>query len=159
MPLTYYDELARGYDRLHGDEQRLKRAILIAHLPNVLGRILDIGCGTGLSFSRKNTIGLDPSIRLLRLAKKRGGLLVQGCGEALPFKDKSFALVQSVSALHNFHDWRLGIAEMRRVSSQWVIISLLKKAKEYKQIRAEILTFASVREIDADRDTLFVCTV
>ena len=40
--------------------------------------------------------GLDPAIKMLQVAKKRGISVVQGLGERLPFKELSFDFIQIV---------------------------------------------------------------
>jgi SAM-dependent methyltransferase len=64
--------------------------------------VLDIACGTGrhaiaLCAAGFNVVGLDISIKLLRIAKSRGALwLVRGDLRFLPFKAESFDVVISV---------------------------------------------------------------
>ncbi|WP_210417168.1 class I SAM-dependent methyltransferase [Citricoccus sp. SGAir0253] len=75
-----YDELAELYDRTFpGPWQRpLDRHCLDAFadaLPRG-GTVLDVGCGTGhvtveLAFRGFNTIGVDPSAKMLEIARKR----------------------------------------------------------------------------------------
>ena len=68
-------------------------------LRNPQGLVLDLGCGAGhdlelLDFAGVPTVGLDSSAVLLRVARERVGdnsRLVQGVGEALPFRDASLA--------------------------------------------------------------------
>jgi ubiquinone/menaquinone biosynthesis C-methylase UbiE len=50
---------------------------------------LDIGVGTGaLSYRTGVTVGIDPSLPMLRIAKKRGIQVVRAAGEYLPFRDR-----------------------------------------------------------------------
>lgn len=58
------------------------------------GTGLEIGVGTGRFASALSVkFGLDPSLNMLRLAKERNILAVQGVGEALPFKNESFHFI------------------------------------------------------------------
>ena len=58
---------------------------------------MDIGVGTARFASPLSIkFGLDPAYNMLKLAQKRDILVVQGVGEALPFKDESFHFVSIV---------------------------------------------------------------
>lgn len=67
------------------------------------GRVLDLACGTGrhlipLSKEDYNIVGLDTSLRLLRIAKTRqsGIQLVRADMRRLPFKSETFAAAVSM---------------------------------------------------------------
>ena len=52
---------------------------------------LEIGVGTGrFSIPFKIEVGLDPSKKMIFLAKRRGIVVVCGVGENLPFKEETF---------------------------------------------------------------------
>ncbi len=58
------------------------------------GMGLEIGVGTGrFAESLAVKFGLDPSFKMLKLAKKRRIKVVQGEGESLPFKNETFNFV------------------------------------------------------------------
>ncbi len=158
--MNYYTHIAKGYDALHAEEQQRKKKIVLSIMPPVTGYILDIGCGTGLSLQKK-MIGLDPSYAMVQEAKKKKyRLLVQGYGENLPFKDKAFDLVQCITALHNFHNWQKGLAEMQRVTKQWILLSLLKKAKTYPKIVSVLRQkFTITMQREDVHDMIFLCSI
>ena len=87
--------------------------------------ILDVGCGNGFflySFSKiSNPVGLDFSHQMLSMnpCKK----IVQGSALFLPFKDKSFDVVFCSNLLHHIEDPQEAIADMKRVSKRYVILS------------------------------------
>lgn len=156
MQLTY-EHLAAGYDELHWSEQKNKLNIILTFIPENYS-VLDVGCGTGLSLHSRKTFGIDPSFQSLQRAKKRSSYLVQGMGEALPFKNKSFDAVQCVTALHNFNDWQKGINEMKRVARKIVVISLLKKSKHFDAIQDAISKALHIKKmIESTKDTIFLC--
>jgi SAM-dependent methyltransferase len=97
--------------------------VVLARCGDVRGsRVLDVGCGEG-RFCRKlydlgaHTVGLDPTVGLLELARARHpeGEYVEGVAESLPFEDSSFDIVVSYVTLLDMPDYRRAIAEMVRV--------------------------------------------
>jgi ubiquinone/menaquinone biosynthesis C-methylase UbiE len=88
------------------------------------GRVLDLGCGTGLLTSRirdelspPGVVGCDFSRGMLRQAARRSPELdwVRGNALTLPFADSSFHVLVSTEAFHWFPDPDAAIAEIFRV--------------------------------------------
>ena len=95
-------------------------------LANAQGRVLEIGIGSGLNLPfyaqrAQQVIGLDPSPRLLAMARgagrKAGGAieLVEGSAEAVPLEDRSVDTVVTTWTLCSIPDPRRALAEMHRV--------------------------------------------
>ncbi len=91
--VAYLDHTARA-------ATGIKHYAMAAHaLRDPEGLVLDLGCGAGhdlelLDSAGVHTVGLDSSAVLLRFARERvgdNGRLMQGVGEALPFRDASLA--------------------------------------------------------------------
>jgi ubiquinone/menaquinone biosynthesis C-methylase UbiE len=88
-------------------------------------RILDVGCGAGpmLAALRDRgavVTGVDPSIKMLELARQRlgeGAVLYQAGlgGDPLPFPDGAFDDAIVCLVLHYLEDWSAPLAELRRV--------------------------------------------
>ncbi len=135
--MNYYDKISEGYDELHGEEQKKKLKIIVKHLrPAPSDKILDVGCGTGISSDLPGDVtGIDPSGELLMIAKKRGIKAIKGKAEALPFDDNSFDIVISLTAAQNFDDIKKGIKEIKRVSKGKVAVSILKKSRKIKEFK------------------------
>ena len=136
--MTYYDEIAEGYEELHGEEQQRKIKLIKAELKKMHWNIkkedtlLDVACGTGLTtapWQCKRT-GIDPAKKLLEKAKKKYPEIVwmQGVAEQLSFPDTSFDWIISITALQNFDDPEKALLEMKRTGKGKFIISFLKKS-------------------------------
>jgi ubiquinone/menaquinone biosynthesis C-methylase UbiE len=66
--VTYYDGIAKGYDRLHKQEQQRKLKVILPHLQiKPTDMFVDVGCGTGVAFPffnvRRQVLDLPGSIR------------------------------------------------------------------------------------------------
>jgi ubiquinone/menaquinone biosynthesis C-methylase UbiE len=114
-----YDPLSARAEMKFGAE--LKRGLL-AH---ARGRVLEIGVGTGLSFTHypevDELVGVDPSEPMLRRARQRAAALgrhvtlVQAPAEELPFHNESFDTVVSLAVLCSVDDPPRALGEIRRV--------------------------------------------
>ena len=154
---TYYDSISKGYEELHGEEQLNKARIVLDNIkPRKNQTLLDIGCGSGsfLELCKCRKIGLDPSFDLLKKARH---FIVQGKAEHLPFKDKSFDHVVSITSIHNFDDLDKAIEEIKRVAKGRVVISLLRQAKDFDNIRLKLEKNFSIEKVILEKkDAIFV---
>jgi ubiquinone/menaquinone biosynthesis C-methylase UbiE len=162
----YYDAIAPGYDELHMAEQIRKMTAIIADLgqdiPKRGEKLLDVGCGSGISTSVWNCdcTGIDPSAKLIEVAQKNypGKRFLVANAEEIPFPDDSFDIVVCVTAIHNFADVRKGISEMKRVCKGRFVISLLRKSAKVEEIeKLIIINFRVKRIIMEDKDLIFIC--
>lgn len=155
--MVYYDYIAKGYSGLYKEEQLNKLFIIKDNIKiNKKTRILDIGCGNGISSDFDCfVVGIDPSIGLLKQnAKKK----VRGIAEALPFKNSSFDYVISVTAIHNFKNIKMTIGEIKRVGKKGFIFSILRKSRKFGYIRNLIeKNFKIKKIIEEDNDTILFC--
>lgn len=156
----YYEEIARGYEELHREEQLSKLKLVLDKMPHEKeDTLLDVGCGTGLSSSLFNCkkVGVDPAKELLLQAKNRLPA-VQGVAEHLPFLDKSFSLLVCLTALHNFADPEKALQEMKRVCSGRAAISVLKQAKGFDKLLELVSKTFKVKEmLEESRDIILFC--
>jgi ubiquinone/menaquinone biosynthesis C-methylase UbiE len=80
-------------------------------------KCLEIGVGTGWFASKVGCwYGVDPSIRMLEVARLRGVEVVAGRGEMLPFRDESFHATLLVVTLCFVDDPQKTILEAYRVT-------------------------------------------
>ena len=122
----HYDTIADVYDN-HYDERRgrcyythLSRYVMEA-LP-LRGKLLDIGCGTGLFVERyigdgRNAVGLDISRKMIERARRRcrGCDYTVGTGEKIPFYDNTFDAVSSLLVFSYVRDPEAMLSEAYRV--------------------------------------------
>ena len=153
----YYDSISEGYNELHGEEQKKKLEIIKAKLTvHRHDKMLDVGCGTGIAlhFFDCFRVGIDPAYDLLKQSIHHP---VQGFAEALPFRDKAFDIVISVTAVHNFADIEKGLEEIKRVGNNRFVITVLKKSSKAGEIDWFIRQMFSVKEIvDEEKDLIYL---
>lgn len=156
--MTYYDEISQGYEELYREEQQKKLDYISQFFtPQKDDLLLDVGCGTGVTtrYWDCRRVGIDPAIKLIRRAKN--AYYLNGEAEHLPFKDNSFDVVVSITAIQNFHDIKKGLAEIKRVGKERFVLSALKKSEKIKGIRREIQKIFDVtEEHEEDRDIIFI---
>lgn len=153
-----YGIIAKGYNELYKQEQLKKLEIIKKHIKiSKKSKLLDIGCGTGIStnFFQCNSVGIDCSLEMIENGR---GNLIQAKAEHLPFPDKTFDIVLCVTSIHNFEDPEKAIKEIIRVkkSNAQVAITLLKKSKKYNKIKELITKNFKVKEVDEEKDTIFL---
>ena len=155
--MNYYDETAEGYNELHGEEQLNKLKIIASEIKTDKDtKLLDVGCGTGLSAKifNCNITGIDPAEKLLQQAPFK---TIKAKAESLPFKDNEFDVVIAVTSIHNFDDIEKGLKEIKRVGKDKFALTILKKANNADQIIEKIKElFTIIKEINEDKDKIFI---
>ncbi len=156
LKMDYYGAVAGGYNELHGSEQ-LRKLRIIKELLDLKksDSVLDVGCGTGLSkILGCKLVGIDSSEELIKQAPFPA---IRGAAENLPFDDKTFDAVVSVTAVHNFQNPEKALKEMKRVlkGNGKAAVTLLKKSKRFYEIKGLIKREFDVEEFDEGKDTIF----
>ena len=147
--MHYYNQISKGYNELYGEEQ-LEKVKLIKKYIKPKGLLLDIGAGTGIctkEFEKYcNCIALDPSEELLKQYK---GNKIIGKAEELPFKDKIFDTIISITALHH-SEINKSLKEIKRVSkpNAQIAITILNKS------RIKIKNYK--KKIETQKDTIYI---
>lgn len=132
-PKQYNDWYATQRGAWIGDEEYRLVASMLAPRPGET--LLDVGCGTGY-FTRRfeagvgSVIGTDIDLDMLRFAaghSAQGIGLVASDARRLPFRDGSFDLVVSITALCFIREEKQVLREMLRVSRRRVVLGLLNR--------------------------------
>ncbi|MCX6706610.1 MAG: methyltransferase domain-containing protein [Candidatus Woesearchaeota archaeon] len=160
---VYYNSISSGYEELHKAEQEAKLAIIKANMTiKPTDKLLDVGCGTGITsrFSESGclVVGADPAIKLLKKAEKNS-LKNRVCAEAehLPFKDNSFDITISITAIQNFHDIRKGLEEIKRVGKNKFALTFLKRSQNKDVIINNIKKIFKVqKEMEEEKDIMMI---
>jgi len=162
--MGYYDEISEGYEELHKEEQLAKISLIQEHFKvEVTDKLLDVGCGTGLTTEPWDCVrtGADPAPKLLAKARSKDKITyVEAAAEKLPFEDGSFDVVISITALQNFADVEKGLKEIKRVGKDRFVLSFLRKSSKAEMMEEVIRTLFVVDSlILEEKDIIFFCSV
>ncbi|MEW6104673.1 MAG: class I SAM-dependent methyltransferase [bacterium] len=129
---TIFDQYYNRYD-LWYDKNKVAYLSELETIKKILpkrGKGLEIGVGTG-RFAEPLGIkyGIDPSEKMLEIAKGRGVKITSGYGEKLPFKDYIFDYVAIIITLCFVKDPLRVLDEARRVLKKngKIIIGIIDK--------------------------------
>ncbi len=156
-----YKHIAKSYIELHKEEQLKKLDKIQEYLEtNKISlknkKILDVGSGTGISTDYfEGVVGLEPEIEMIKQGSYNA---IQGNAENLPFKDHSFDVILSVTAIHNVKDFEKAISEMKRVlkPKYLLIITLLRKSNKFEEVKQLIEEEFNVIEIQEEKDIILI---
>jgi SAM-dependent methyltransferase len=115
-----YDNIGRTYSRRRQSDPRIRDAIESA----LVGceSILNVGAGTGSYEPRSPTVvAVEPSQTMIAQRPHGSAPVVQGCAEALPFRDGSFDAVLGILTVHHWTDQAKGFSECKRVARSKVV--------------------------------------
>lgn len=136
-----YNSSAKVYDQLYFEEQTRKKEKILSLNFKPYGRLLDLGCGTGISVIRQHpvefSVGLDISIEMLKLAKDKGIEVILGDMTSTPFRNESFDCLTMVTSFHHVPRKGKVINELIRIMKPGgkIAASLLKIANVNEQIK------------------------
>jgi len=149
----FYSKISNSYDKLYREEQ-LNKIRTIKKNIKLNGLILDIGSGTGFSKKYfKQLIQLDPNIGML---KKSSGLRVCAKAEFLPFKDKTFDGIVSITVLHHTEINKV-VEEIKRVSKESKLaFSILRKSNKFLKIKNLLQKNFNLKGIVEKKDLILV---
>ncbi len=121
MSAPQYDRLGRGYAGVRRPDPRIA-----ARIDEALGAartVLNVGAGTGSYEPPDHEVtAVEPSGEMIAQRPAGSAPVVQASAEALPFGDDSFDAAMAVLTAHHWADLDAGLAEMRRVSRERIVI-------------------------------------
>ncbi|MDN3582905.1 class I SAM-dependent methyltransferase [Mucilaginibacter flavus] len=121
-PAFNYDEFGQEYSGQRKTDPRI--AAYVYEALASAKTILNVGAGAG-SYEPvdKYVVAVEPSVamRLQRLATGKTPAII-GKADALPFDDDSFDAVMAMVTVHHWPDIKKGLQELKRVSSNQVLI-------------------------------------
>lgn len=140
-----FDSCAEDYDRWFDNTEgtilfQTELAAVRSVLHEVPGPYLEIGVGTG-RFARELGIqyGIDPAMRMLRIAEARGIEVQQATGEFLPFGEKIFGGIFILFTLCFVQNPEQVIREAQRVlrKNGGLIIGMLNRESPWGRLYAK----------------------
>lgn len=139
-----FDAIANEYDLwFETPVGRVVKELELKALLEAIGdlngkKMLEVGIGTGLfamEFRKlgAEVYGIDPAYNMLKIAESRGFNVKFGYGEAIPFEDKTFDIVLSMTSMENSKDPDKFVKEMVRVAKDGgrIVIAVLNAISLY----------------------------
>jgi len=116
-----YDRIGRGYPEVRRPDPRIAAAIHAALGP--ARTVVNVGAGSG-SYEPTDrwVLAVEPSEVMIGQRGPGAAPAVIATAEALPLADASVDAAMATLSLHHWSDWRGGLAEMRRVARQRLIL-------------------------------------
>jgi SAM-dependent methyltransferase len=85
--------------------------------------VVNVGAGTGsYEPSHRAVLAVEPSAEMIRQRARAAAPVIQADAVRLPFRDDSFEASLAILTIHHWRDRRRGLAEMRRVARDRVVI-------------------------------------
>ncbi|HEX7237305.1 MAG TPA: methyltransferase domain-containing protein [Gammaproteobacteria bacterium] len=121
MTEPLYDRIGIGYS-----DYRRPDARIAARIDAALGpcrSVLNVGAGTG-SYEPTNRVvtAIEPSAAMIRQRPRAAARAIQAGAASLPFVDRAFDASLAILTIHHWPDKARGLAELRRVARERVVI-------------------------------------
>lgn len=127
-PEPAYDTIGRGYAEIRRPEPRFA-----ARIEAGLGdarTVLNVGAGSGsYEPAGRDVTAVEPSSLMISQRPPGAAPVVQAHAENLPFADDSFDAAMAVLTVHHWRDHAAGLAEMRRIARDRVVVLTLDAAQ------------------------------
>jgi SAM-dependent methyltransferase len=121
MSQALYDRIGIGYSPYRRPDERFA-----ARIDAALGAsriVLNLGAGTGsYEPAGRSVVAVEPSAEMIRQRPHTAAPSLQASAERLPFADATFDAVLAVLTIHHWPRREDGLAEMRRVARDRVVI-------------------------------------
>lgn len=121
MSEALYDRIGVGYS-----DYRRPDARIAARVDAALAQcrsVVNVGAGTGSYEPRsRSVVAVEPSAEMIRQRAPAAASAIQADAVRLPFKDGSFDAALAILTVHHWRDRERGLAELRRVARERVVI-------------------------------------
>jgi SAM-dependent methyltransferase len=115
------DRIGTGYSARRRPDPRIAAAIVNALGP--ASSVVNVGAGAGsYEPADRSVVAVEPSPEMIRQRPPGRTPVVQASATALPFRDDAFDAALAVLTVHHWPDRPRGLAELRRVARQRVVI-------------------------------------
>jgi SAM-dependent methyltransferase len=119
--MSEYDRIGLTYATTRGPDRRIEQQI--AEALGDARSVVNVGAGTGAYEPRGlEVVAVEPSAVMIGQRAPGAAPAVQASAEALPFPDDSFDAALAVLTMHHWSDWRAGVAELRRVARERIVM-------------------------------------
>src|SRR5450432_2670708 len=119
--MSVYDRIGATYAVTRRPDPRIERQI--AEALGDARSVVNVGAGVGSYEPRdREVVAVEPSAVMIAQRPPGAARAVQGTAERLPFGDDSFDAALAVLTMHHWSDWRAGIAELRRVARDRIVL-------------------------------------
>jgi SAM-dependent methyltransferase len=151
-----YDRIGVGYSEYRRPDGRIARRI-----DEALGQcrsVLNVGAGAGsYEPNSRFVVAVEPSAEMIRQRSRNAAQSIRATADRLPFRNSSFDAALAILTIHHWPHRDRGLAEMRRVARDrvvivtwdpehrgfWLVQDYLPEILEIDQ-----LNFPSLREIE-----------
>jgi SAM-dependent methyltransferase len=116
-----YDRIGATYTATRRTDPRIAAAVCTAL--GDAGSVVNVGAGTGsYEPTDREVIAVEPSATMIEKRSADAAPVVQGSAEELPLDDKSVDAAMAIWTIHHWSDVRRGLAELRRVARERIVI-------------------------------------
>ena len=121
MSQALYDRIGVGYSEYRRPDERIAGRIDDALGPS--RSVLNVGAGAGsYEPTSRFVVAVEPSAEMVRQRSWMAAQSMQASADRLPFQDGSFDAVLAILTIHHWSRRDQGLAEMRRVARDRVVI-------------------------------------
>jgi SAM-dependent methyltransferase len=121
MSASLYDRIGVGYSNYRRPDERIAKRI-----DGALGQarsVLNVGAGAGsYEPNGRFVVAVEPSAEMIRQRPANAAPAIRASADRLPFQDRAFDAVLAILTIHHWPNRDQGLAELRRVARDRVVI-------------------------------------